>query len=127
MGDIHPANLCPRCRELERKTADLKRRFVELVANLAAATKDSSTQSTAFSETQVEQVVDHHAWEAGRNCCPDCGGKLEVLEISVRVLRFVSFVGINDIRVLPGRQGEMSLLRIPKIPRMARMTGCLSS
>jgi hypothetical protein len=40
-----------------------------------------------FGAEQVDQVVDYHALDAGRETCPDCGGTLELLDVPAQVLQ----------------------------------------
>ena len=105
---------CPRCRELEQRIAELE-------AKLAAATKNSATSSKPpssdivkppaaarksttkrkrgaqpghkkherkpFAPDEIDILQDHRLEH-----CPECGGKLEVLEQPARVLQQIEVV-----------------------------------
>ena len=45
-----------------------------------------------FGAEQVDQVVDYHALDAGRESCPDCGGTLELLDAPAQVLQQLELV-----------------------------------
>lgn len=112
---------CRRCRDLEERLAAVEARLADALARLAAAAKTSATSSKppssdivkpparrrksgkkrkrggqpghqkherkAFEPSQIDVQQDHVLDQ-----CPECGGKLEVLDEPARVLQQVEIV-----------------------------------
>jgi transposase len=111
---------CPRCRELERVVAELLARVAALESQLAAAKKNSATSSKPPSSDLVKPPKAQqqrgkrkrgaqpghprherppfgpdeitHVEEHRLDCCPECGGALELVESPARVLQQIEVV-----------------------------------
>ncbi len=146
---------CPRCRELERVVAELLARVTALEAELAAAKKNSATSSKPPSSDLVKppQVrkqrsqrkrgaqpghLKHerppfgpdeitHVEEHRRDCCPECGGALELVEAPACVLQQIEVVA-TPVRVVEHRSrvcrcGKCDREFTQPIPREVRAAG----
>jgi transposase len=148
---------CPNCEVLEARVAELQARLGELEARLAKGQKNSRTSSKPPSSDLVKpppaarsrgrrrrkrggqaghekherpafppEEIDHTR-DYTLDCCPDCGGKLEVLEQPASVVQQVEIV-TRPTRITEHRSRTCRCRRCRKeftapIPRKVRRAG----
>src|SRR6266446_4771002 len=121
MADQAKITACARCCELERRIAAMEAQFAALEAQLAAAQKNSATSSKPPSSDIVKPPSESRKSKKKRkrgaqpghakhervpfapdeidwfedyyfDCCPECGGAVELLAEPARVLQQVELV-----------------------------------